>query len=305
MKIYDCFTFFNELDLLEIRLSELNSYVDYFVLVESNQTHAGVPKKLFYEINKERFKKWNHKIIHVVMDMPKFNILDKLIIRKQLTNPSKFIGDLSLSYGLGRMKMDWAQRRAIKEGLKNAKDEDLIIISDVDEIPNILSLKKATPLAQKEKIIGFEQQGYAYYINGKLKTNAISSKMCTYKILKNKYKNNPQRIRIPSFFMRLKNKIGGKQGYHGNNWNVGLTIIKNAGWHFTFLGGVEAVKTKIINYPHIENFSIKEDLNSKKIEEDIENGKLWIRKIKYVKIDKTFPKTIQKNQKKYSHLIKK
>jgi beta-1,4-mannosyl-glycoprotein beta-1,4-N-acetylglucosaminyltransferase len=86
---------------------------------------------------------------------------------------------------------------------------------------------------------------------------------------------------------------------------VGLTIIKNAGWHFTFLGGVEAVKTKIINYPHIENFSIKEDLNSKKIEEDIENGKLWIRKIKYVKIDKTFPKTIQKNQKKYSHLIKK
>tara|TARA_Y100000310_G_C20542362_1_gene743925 strand:+ start:104 stop:1030 length:927 start_codon:yes stop_codon:yes gene_type:complete len=304
MKIYDCFTFFNELDLLEIRLSELNSYVDYFVLVESNQTHAGVPKKLFYEINKERFKKWNHKIIHVVMDMPKFNILDKLIIRKQLTNPSKFLSNLALSYGLGRWKMERAQRSSINFGLKNANDKDIVIISDVDEIPNITKLNKAISFSKKGDLVGFIQQTYFYYLNGRGPSNGIGTKMCSYRYLRERCGGDPQKIRIPSFLTRTKNKILGKTGYHNNIWNANLRIIENGGWHFTFLGGIDAIKTKIKNYPHIENFS-KKDSSRKKIEKEIERGFLLGREITYVPIDNSFPNTIRKNKKKYSRLIKK
>jgi len=305
MKIYDCFIFFNELDLLEIRLSELDDKVDYFVLVESNQTHARAPKKLYYEENKKRFKKWEDKIIHIVMDMPKLNFFDKILIKKQLTNPSTFLANIALSYGLGRMKMDWAQRSAIKKGLKNCKNEDVIIISDLDEIPNPLKLDKAISLVKNGKIVGFEQKTFAYYLNGSTPGKALSSKMCSYEILKKRFNKNPQRLRIPSFFRRLNNRLLMKKGYHNNIWNAGLSVIEDGGWHFTFLGGIEAVKTKIKNYPHVENFSIEKDLLENKIREDMERGNLRHLKINYIPIDSSFPETIQKNQEKYSHLIKK
>lgn len=305
MKVYDCFTFFNELDLLEIRLEELYRYVDYFVLVEARQTHARVPKKLYYEENKERYKKYYDKIIHIVIDMPKFNFLDKLLIKRQLNKPNKFLSNIALSYGIGRMKMDWAQRSSIKLGLKDAKDEDIIIISDLDEIPNPKVLGKAISLAKEGRLVGFKQKTYLYYLNGRGESDSLSSKMCSYKTLKEKCRGDPQKLRIPSFFTRLKNKIKGKKGYHNNIWFADLEIVENGGWHFTFLGGAEAVKTKIENYPHIENFSVEKDANIKKIKKDIEEGRLINKKVKYVKIDESFPESVQKNLKKYAHLIKK
>ena len=71
MKIYDCFIFYNELDLLELRLTELSDYVDHFVLVEADQTHQSKPKPFIFEENRERYSKWLDKIIHIkVTDMP-------------------------------------------------------------------------------------------------------------------------------------------------------------------------------------------------------------------------------------------
>lgn len=81
MKIYDCFTFFNELDLLEIRLSELYNCVDYFVIAEGNKTHAGEPKDFIFEKNKSRYKKWMKKIIYLQVKMPEFNLFDNLLIK--------------------------------------------------------------------------------------------------------------------------------------------------------------------------------------------------------------------------------
>jgi beta-1,4-mannosyl-glycoprotein beta-1,4-N-acetylglucosaminyltransferase len=304
MKIYDCFTFFNELDLLEIRLSELEEHVDYFVLVEARKTHAGNSKKLYYEENKERFKKWEPKIIHIIADLPRFNFIDKMIIKKQIKNPSNLLSNLSMSYGLGRMKMDHLQRKNIKKGIKNANSGDVIIVSDLDEIPNPKEIISAINLAKKGKVVGFNQKMYYYFLNGYSGKSSIGTKLCSYKTLKNKFNGNPQKLRIPPFFGRLKNKIL-RKNYGGNNWHGGNEIIKDGGWHFTFLGGEKGVKTKIKNYPHMDFFSTKKDLRKEKIKEDIKEGKFMNKKLNYLEIDNTFPESIIKNKKKYSHLIKK
>jgi beta-1,4-mannosyl-glycoprotein beta-1,4-N-acetylglucosaminyltransferase len=112
MKIYDCFTFFNELDLLEMRLNILNNYVDYFVLVEATKTFSGKPKELYYLKNKEKFNKFSHKIIHITVDdMPE--IKDN-----------------------NRWELESFQRNAIIRGLTNCQSDDVILISDIDEIPD-------------------------------------------------------------------------------------------------------------------------------------------------------------------------
>jgi beta-1,4-mannosyl-glycoprotein beta-1,4-N-acetylglucosaminyltransferase len=304
MKIYDCFIFYNELDLLKLRLQELDEHVDYFVLVESNQTHSRTPKKLFYEENKEMFSKWNHKIIHVVMDMPEFNFIDKIIIKRQLKKPNKFLSNIALSYGLARMKMDWGQRRAIKNGLTNCKDDDVIMISDLDEIPNPAKVPQAIEMAKEGKIVGFIQRAYCYYLNGRTDTYAIGTKMSTYKTFQEKRGGDPQGFRIPSFKTRLKHKIQRKKGYHGNVWNADVTTIEDAGWHFTFLGGAAAVKKKIESYPHIENYSVNKDANSEKIQKDIENGKHRHLEITYIPIDETFPRTVQDHPEEYFQFIR-
>ena len=122
--IYDCFSFFNELDLLEIRLNTLDSIVDKFILVESTLTHTGKAKPLYYAENKNRFEKFNNKIIHIIVDeFPYFQ-------------------------NINTREMAWirenCQRNAILRGIpKPANDDDYLIIADLDEIPSPEAIKKA------------------------------------------------------------------------------------------------------------------------------------------------------------------
>jgi beta-1,4-mannosyl-glycoprotein beta-1,4-N-acetylglucosaminyltransferase len=111
MKIYDCFNFFNELDLLEIRLNELNDIVDYFVIVESEKTHQNESKPLYYNElrDDERFKKFKEKIINVIVSGDEF------------TNDTWY--------------NEKHQFNCINRGLDNTNDEDLIILGAADEIP--------------------------------------------------------------------------------------------------------------------------------------------------------------------------
>ena len=125
-KIVDCFTFYNELELLKYRLTILNDCVDYFVLVEATHTHVGKIKPLFYQENKELFKEFNHKIIHIVVDdfshkYPNINIEN----REQWNN-------------------EIFQRNCIKRGLDklNLNDEDIFTVTDLDEIPDPKILTK-------------------------------------------------------------------------------------------------------------------------------------------------------------------
>jgi beta-1,4-mannosyl-glycoprotein beta-1,4-N-acetylglucosaminyltransferase len=124
MKIYDCFAFFNELDLLEIRLNELYEVIDYFVIVEAEKTHQNELKKIFYLEHKddERFKKFSDKIIHVVVKSEEFN------------NDTWHNERLQFS--------------SIVRGIESANPEDLIIVGAADEIPNrdtVINLKNSSP----------------------------------------------------------------------------------------------------------------------------------------------------------------
>lgn len=136
--IFDCFTFFDELDILDIRLNVLNEVVDKFVLVESTLTHSGHNKSLYFDINKEKFSPFLNKIIHVVVD------------------------DMDIINGV--WEKENYQRNQIMRGLvNNANDEDCILISDIDEIPNSKLIKNINP--EKNKIIGFKQRLFYYYLN--------------------------------------------------------------------------------------------------------------------------------------------
>ena len=122
MKIIDCFVFYNELDMLNLRLHELNEHVDYFILVEANKTYSNNPKNFIFEQNKFKYQKFLHKIIHIkVNDMPN---------------------------GTNNWEREFHQRNCIGRGVElvtNLDDEDIILLSDVDEIikhETIMKLKK-------------------------------------------------------------------------------------------------------------------------------------------------------------------
>ena len=140
MKIYDCFMFFDEEMLLDLRLNIMDKYVDKFIITEATYMHSGKPKKLLFDIKK--YSKFKDKIIYIVVDDVKDNI------------KKPHIGQNSL--------IEQHQRNAISRGLKNCKDNDLIIISDVDEIPNLTKLKS---LDIKKRYAVFVQKKFDYKLN--------------------------------------------------------------------------------------------------------------------------------------------
>ncbi|RLP91699.1 N-acetylglucosaminyltransferase, partial [Micromonospora sp. CV4] len=141
--VYDCFVFYDELDLLEIRLNVLDKVVDKFVIIESKKTFRGTDKPLFYIENTQRYAQFESKIIHVVVeDFPKINW-------KKLRPFSNWDRE------------DY-QRNALAKALANCAPEDVIIFSDVDEIP---TPEKVTEYLHKPGIKTFYQELYYYYLN--------------------------------------------------------------------------------------------------------------------------------------------
>ena len=154
--IYDCFTFFNELDLLEIRLNILDQHVDYFVLAESYETFSGLNKSLYYLENKERFKKWNHKIIHHING-------------KHLATDS--------------FQRAFFQKESIMNSLTHLSDNDVIYYGDVDEIWIPQEIDDV-------KIFKLHQLNYAYYLNNRSSEQWIGTFVGKYKNVKPKGLNH-------------------------------------------------------------------------------------------------------------------
>jgi len=154
MKIFDCFIFFNELELLELRFMELYDVVDYFVIVEANQTHTGKPKEFIFEKNKDRYAKYLGKVIHVkVEDCPMYSLDNVAII-------------------------EHFQRNAIMRGLDGvACKDDKILISDMDEIPSPEAIKANI---SNPDWIYFDQALFYYYVNCQVKKSCGGSVMATY-----------------------------------------------------------------------------------------------------------------------------
>lgn len=278
MKIYDCFIFFNELDLLEIRLNILNKFVDYFVLVESTKTFTGVEKPLYFMENTNRFSDFSDKIIHVVVDdMPDTfeeletrngNDLDKKIFKDCLTTPN-------VPKGQVHWLREFYQKEQIFKGLIDTDDEDFVFISDLDEIWN----PKIEIDYNSDGIYRYNQKVYCYYLNNLSTENWFGSIGTKFKNLKDFSVNH---IRTP-------------------NRNTYITI-ENAGWHFTFQGGEENIRKKIESYGHQE--LNREDIKSQIQTRINNNSDVFNRNHKLEINNKNLPEFLTQNKQTYKHLFK-
>ena len=234
--------YFDEDLLLDVRLNTLNKYVNKFVITESLYTHNGTKKKLNFDINK--FSKYREKIKYIIVENEPPNIFQ---VSQKDTNEKK--GEKLILNGMAR---DYYQRENLQKGLLTANDNDLILISDLDEIPNLdnLNLSKIN-----NNILMFEQKMFYYKFNllyknfkwfgtkGILKKNFISPQW-----LRNIKPKKYNWWRMDTIFSKKK--------------YTNLLFIQNGGWHFTCIRSPEDLEKKMLNFAHhyeYENSGIKID----------------------------------------------
>ena len=270
MKLIDCFMYFDEDLVLEIRLNTLYRKVDKFVIAEATRDHAGRNKKLNFDI--KNFNKFKDKIEYLIID--------------------------DLPKNVKSNKKDWHenhirdqfQRNALARGYKDCEPDDLIMISDIDEIPDP---KKITEFNLKNKYACLLQKNFQSKLNFLNITNNYwpGTKICQKKNLKSpQWLRNIKTKKIP-FWKFFKNKEP--------------QLIRDAGWHFSFLKHPALIKEKIISYSHQE-FNKKEFINEENIEKKIKNGEdLFNRNIKYkaITVDESFPEYIFKNKEYFKNWI--
>ena len=271
MKIFDCVMYWDEDMLLDLRFNILNDFVDYFVIVEGNKTWQNNSKEFIFDIKK--FKKFEKKIIYVKgTDMPD---------------------------GENPWVRENFQRNCIERGLENSKKEDLIIISDLDEIPNPKMIKI---FDIKKKYAVFKQNHYYYKLNlqAQKKPFWLGSRICVKQFLK-----SPQWLRELKFKKRPFWRI---DKLRLNN------ILDNGGWHFCNLKTPKELLHKYKNLCETnDKFVFKESiseefLDEKKISDKIKFGLDIIGRdevFKFVEINQSFPEYLIKNQDKYSSWISK
>ena len=245
--------FFDEEMLLDLRLNIMSKYIDKFVVVEATFMHSGKPKKLTFDINK--FSKFKDKIVYIVVDKQPDDI-EKV---------SETDDDISVGNKLihNSIKRENLQRNKANEVLKDIEDEDIILINDIDEIPN---LDKINFNAIKNRLIIFEQKTFCYKFNLKYeKLIWHGSKACrkknfiTPQWLRNaKHKKYPI-WRIDALFSSKKNR----DIYH----------VKNGGWHFTNIKSPEDLEKKFLNFLHHQDYGAS-GLKLKDIKEKIKNKKI-------------------------------
>ena len=256
--------YYDEDLLLDIRLNVLNKFVKKFVICEATYNHNGSPKKINFDINK--FKKFEKKIHYLVVDD----------IPKEVTNYKK-----GWSPNFFRENFN---RNAINRALTECSPNDLIIISDADEIPNLEILNEINI----KRFAIFRQKEFIYKLNLLSDQNWNGSSIC-YK----KYLKSPQWLRDRKFTRR---------GFIRNLF-FKTQFIDNGGWHFSFLKKPEDIVKKLNSYAHSE-FSVFSDINF--IREKIRNKEFFIdpnKNLKVVPLDDLYPKYIRLNKEKYAEWI--
>ena len=256
MRLVDCFLYNNEDLILEVRLNTLNKYVDNFVIVESKFDHQGNKKKLNF--NFSNYKKFEHKIKYLVID--------------------KFPENMS------SWDRENYQRNYINKGIQEFNEDDYIMISDVDEIPNLKEIKNL----DKYKFTVFQQKLFFYKFNAHNTTTPFwfGSKICKKKYLKSPQWLRKQKVKKNPFWKFYKVK-----------WN----IIKDGGWHFSFLMDAHQIEAKLNSFAH-EEYNSDYFKNLERINYSIDNNiDLFNRGFTYKKIDfdESFPKYIFDNKKKF------
>ena len=234
MKIFDCTNYFNEDLMYGLRLEILDKYVDKFVVAESRYSHSGEPKKLHFDINK--YSKFKNKIQYIVVDEEPNDLVDLNGLSYDQAQGMK------RNNSLKRIKQ---QYDILKEGIFDAGDNDLIMLSDCDEIPNLESLKGL----KLEKIIIFKQLLFYYKFDlyhdkmiwhgskGCLKKNLLS-----FNWLRNIKNKKYKPWRLDTFFSKTK--------------YTGIKIVEDGGWHFTNIKSPEDILMKLSNYGEHNEFEM-------------------------------------------------
>ena len=230
MKIYDCFMFFDEEMLLDLRLNIMDKYVDKFVITEATYMHSGKSKKLFFDINK--FSKFKDKIIYIVVNKQPTDLLE---INENDSDDEKL-----------SKKTDNAKKREVlqinktQNGFINADPDDIIIISDLDEIPNLkeIDFKKI-----KQKLIFFKQKMFYYKLNLFYKSlNWYGTKACRKKnLITPEYLRSSKNKKYPLWRFDV---LFSKFKYNS------IHFVKNGGWHFSNIRKPEDLEKKMQNFLH-------------------------------------------------------
>ncbi len=233
MKIYDCFQFFDEEMLLNVRLNILDKFVHKFVISEATYTHNGKPKKLLFDINK--YKKFKDKIIYIIVDKPPPNVED--------INENDSHDIISSKTQSNAYKRHIFQLEETRKGISEANPEDIIIVGDLDEIPNLENINFK---AIKEKLIFFKQKMFYYKFNLYYKMPWYGSKACKKKYLKS-----------AEWLQWIKNKkyplwridiIFSKKKYND------IKFILDGGWHFTNIKSAKDIEKKLKSFVHYKDF---------------------------------------------------
>lgn len=269
MKIVDCFTFFNETDLLEFRLKLLSPYVDHFVIAESNISHAGKPKEYNFEKNRERYAVWKDKIIYLPIEQSTTGLTFD-------DNPKAY------DPTNGSWQLEMAQRNALQAARRILADEDMVIIGDLDEVPDPAIFKRIDLHNSPLTVSMIFHNYFMNCQNVKAERWWNGSIICSGKDFKT---YNPQ---------------------HFRDKRHDYTKIKQGGWHFSYLGGIEKIKYKLQSFAHTE-FNKPEYLDDEHIIHALENGLDVLKrpgiKYKFVPLD-FYPKYVSELMQQYPVFIK-
>ena len=282
MTVFDSFLFYNELEVLEMRLNILNDVVDYFILSESPTTLSGEPTPLLYLENKKRFSKFNHKIIHNVTEISS-DFSEYLQSKQYHTNFNDIDPNCGMKYidiPLRYQRMMYV-RNCTAYGLLKAgvSDDDIVLTSDGDEIINPLILENLDWFDPSNHYVTI-QRAFYYSLNQLYQEEWMGTRLCNWKYLK-------------------QTSIDKLRGDHPNAYR-----IQDGGWHFSFFGNADKFRSKMASYGDY-HLNIPEITDN--IEEKIEKGLDPLGRsniLTTVPLDDSFPEYILNNQDKYVEFIK-
>lgn len=287
--IYDTFTFFNELELLELRLHELAGVVDKFVLVEATRTFTNQPKPLYYWENRARFAAFADRIIHVVVkDLP--------------ADPNPWV-------------VERFQRNSIGRGLANCRPDDWVLVSDLDEMP------RATVVERLSREIPYRDNAFSNTIHAALNsrpvTNIFHRRGFRRRLRLNhpfvwrfqhtiyRYFMNCKSVEPPfsygTVMLRYRDFSAAEEMRHS-----GYKTVPEAGWNFTWMGGVDRILDKIQSFSHQE-YNQPQFTDPARINELIEQGGYLFggsNRLKFVPVDATFPRHFLEHPEKYAAWIR-
>lgn len=277
--VYDCFQFFNELDILKLRMHVLNDVVDKFVISEATVTFSGEKKPLYFQKNREMFQEFENKIIHKVVDDTPMDT-------------SAFMRDSH-------------QKCAVARGLEGAKDDDIVIFSDVDEIPNPEAVKKVLADFDGSKIYALAQRNFYCYLNMEETSGSLLSitgefegftgkdrrwlgtKICNYGMLKRFTTEQLRDSKQKELMVR----------------------VADGGWHFSYMGGgkdesvEDRVKYKIKSAAHQE-YNNRATLS--KVKKKIRNHEDILGRstdFQIVPVDESYPVYLREHLEEYQYLM--